>query len=569
MKAFELRDVWEKYRIKFLAGGDISWEEVYVLQGISLSVEQGEVVGIIGHNGAGKSTLLKLIAGMLLPDKGGVEVTGKVSALMELGAGFNPEFTGRENITMNARVYGIRDEEINTIAEKIIDFAGLGRFIDAPIKYYSQGMYMRLAFSLAIFVEPEILLIDDILAVGDEDSHRKCTQRIFEMKKSGKTIVVVSHDMTMIRNLCDRIILLENGKIVKEGKPDKVIARYLESTGNKDGMAAAEQDKLRLVFNNGKVMISYEDVYLTRGDGGYFSYFDGDVGVWTSSLTLSWNVKKISAQEIIAEGSFPGNPPAQIWKIRLEKNSVLVDIETKSEHFKDAHVDLMIPNNFQEWFSLQAQGEFPGFLHKSTWQDAAIGVQDDDVVGLRASKEFSSTPGIIVRMKNRGSRFKLFNTGYLQESRVIQLVPPLHGSISFEFEIIPVAEEFNTMVGILKSEFSRVKQFESEKQKILRTISSEDAKLFADVEQKVFRLFYRENEITKAEGLYVSLLLNNVWYTSGAAQWAVEREHDSLVVRLNWPQLKCSQVWKMYFRGQALVWDVVSDGDGSLVFSSV
>ncbi|PIQ88105.1 MAG: hypothetical protein COV73_00580, partial [Candidatus Omnitrophica bacterium CG11_big_fil_rev_8_21_14_0_20_43_6] len=202
MRAVIVENLCEKYRIKFITEGKVSWEEIWALQDINLNINQGEVVGIIGHNGAGKTTFLRLLAGMLVPDKGEVNVQGKVTAIMELGAGLNPEFTGRENIILNARVYGIEEEILKQKIDEIIIFSNLGKFIDAPIKYYSQGMYMRLAFALAIFAEPDILLIDDILAVGDEEAQQKCKRKIVELKEAGKTIILVSHDMGMINKLC-------------------------------------------------------------------------------------------------------------------------------------------------------------------------------------------------------------------------------------------------------------------------------------------------------------------------------------------------------------------------------
>jgi len=229
-------NLWEKYRIKFVISGKVTWEEVWALQDVSLQADRGDVIGIIGQNGAGKTTLLRLIAGMLIPDRGRINVDGKVSALMELGAGFNPEFTGRENIALNARAYGIAEDAINRKMEEIISFSGLGKFVDAPIKYYSQGMYMRLAFSLAIFSDPDILLIDDILAVGDEEAQQNCIRKIHELKDSGKTIVVVSHDMHMISKLCNKAVLLEKGKILK-GRPKTLCRTTLKPQGIKKGSA--------------------------------------------------------------------------------------------------------------------------------------------------------------------------------------------------------------------------------------------------------------------------------------------------------------------------------------------
>lgn len=239
MSAIEFNHVWEKYRIKFVRAGKVSWAEVCALEEVCLKIDKGEILGVIGPNGAGKTTLLKLIAGMLVADRGEVDVEGKVSALMELGAGFNLEFTGRENIALNARLYGLDEKTLNTRMDRIIAFAGLGKFIDAPIRYYSQGMYLRLAFALAIFVEPDILLIDDILAVGDENTQRKCLKKIAELKEAEKTIILVSHNMQMVSRLCNRAILLEKGKIIQEGLPAKVIPYYLKTAKEKRGTAVS------------------------------------------------------------------------------------------------------------------------------------------------------------------------------------------------------------------------------------------------------------------------------------------------------------------------------------------
>lgn len=294
MKIIEFNNVWEKYRIKFVKHKKIFWEEIWALRGVSFTVNKGEVLGIVGENGAGKTTLLKLIAGMFVPDKGKVAVRGKVSVLMELGAGFNPEFTGRENIILNARIYGLDAEKVEQQMEKIIEFADIGKFIDAPVKYYSQGMYTRLAFALAIFVEPDVLLIDDILSVGDADAQKKCINKIFELKESGKTIILVSHDMQMIGRLCNRVILLDKGKIIDSGNASGVVYRYLETVGDKSGMAVLEKDKLRVVFNNGKITFSYAGVPLTKEIGGYVSYFVHSFGIWFSSPNLFCKITVLS-----------------------------------------------------------------------------------------------------------------------------------------------------------------------------------------------------------------------------------------------------------------------------------
>ena len=205
-----------------------------VLKGVTLEIEKGEVVGLVGHNGCGKSTLLKLMTKIIYPDKGKIEINGKISSLLELGAGFHPDMTGRENIYTNASIFGLTKKEIDARLDDIIEFSELEEFIDSPVRTYSSGMYMRLAFSVAINVDADILLIDEILAVGDARFQAKCFNKMLELKKSGITIVIVSHDLGSIERLCNRAIWIENGKIRDEGIPHDIVAEYLDDIMNKD-----------------------------------------------------------------------------------------------------------------------------------------------------------------------------------------------------------------------------------------------------------------------------------------------------------------------------------------------
>ncbi len=204
-------------------------EKVHALRDVSFSIKKGESVGVIGKNGAGKSTLLKLIAGVSFPTTGNVGVSGKVAPLIELGAGFHPELTGEENIYLNGVILGLKESYIKKKLGEIIDFAEISEFIDMPIKYYSSGMYMRLAFSIAVFVEPEILLLDEILAVGDLEFQNKCLRKMAEFKKKGTTIVFVSHSMEAVQDFCERVIYLKEGKIMFDGNVQQGVKMYLES----------------------------------------------------------------------------------------------------------------------------------------------------------------------------------------------------------------------------------------------------------------------------------------------------------------------------------------------------
>ncbi len=204
-------------------------EHLEVLKDINLSIDKSEVFGLIGSNGSGKSTILKLIAGIYKPDRGRVTVNGRVSTLIEVGAGFHPEFTGRENVFINGIILGLPKKEIKKRFDDIVAFAEIEDFIDAPVRTYSTGMYMRLGFSVAINVDPDILLIDEVLAVGDESFQKKCTDKIMEFKNKGKTMVIVSHSMAMIKNLCDDAVLVRHGGLFKGKDLDETIGAYQSS----------------------------------------------------------------------------------------------------------------------------------------------------------------------------------------------------------------------------------------------------------------------------------------------------------------------------------------------------
>jgi len=200
---------------------------------VTFVISKGETVGLIGRNGSGKSTILKIVAGVYAPSEGQVKVRGTIAPLIELGAGFHHELTGRENILLNGLLLGLTRRQVREREESIIEFAELGDFIDSPVKQYSSGMYMRLAFSVAAEVDPDILIIDEILGVGDAGFQEKCFDRIERFRRAGKTILFVSHSMDNVRKLCDRVLLLHAGRLVADGSSDRVIALYEEILGNR------------------------------------------------------------------------------------------------------------------------------------------------------------------------------------------------------------------------------------------------------------------------------------------------------------------------------------------------
>ena len=248
MHAIEIQDLTKKFRIyadqgqslkeKLLSKKRRKYEERTVLDGISLTVEPGEAIGLVGKNGSGKSTLLKLMSRILYPDGGSVKLNGRVSSLIELGAGFHPDMTGRENIFTNASIFGLTHKEIEARMDEIIEFSEMQEFIDNPVRTYSSGMYMRLAFSVAIHVGADILLIDEILAVGDAAFQAKCFERLMEIKAAGTTVVIVSHSMAQLERICDRTVWIDSGKIRMEGPPNDVHPAYLDFMGQRRQLSA-------------------------------------------------------------------------------------------------------------------------------------------------------------------------------------------------------------------------------------------------------------------------------------------------------------------------------------------
>jgi lipopolysaccharide transport system ATP-binding protein len=200
----------------------------WALKGVSFSVNRGEIVGVIGPNGAGKSTLLKILSRITRPSSGYAELFGRVGSLIEVGTGFHPELTGRENMYLNGTILGMRTREIDERFDEIVDFAGVEKFIDTPVKYYSSGMKVRLGFSVAAHLQPEILLVDEVLAVGDVAFQQKCLGKMEDVAQGGRTVLLVSHNLTTIENLCQRSILIDHGKIVEDGPSSQVIQKYLD-----------------------------------------------------------------------------------------------------------------------------------------------------------------------------------------------------------------------------------------------------------------------------------------------------------------------------------------------------
>lgn len=261
----DLQSWWARFRgredpnirITSDVGPGLDGEWFWALRDISFDVQQGEVLGIIGRNGAGKTTLLKILSQVTTPTKGVAKIKGRVASLLEIGTGFHPELTGRENIYLNGAILGMTKAEIERKFDEIVDFSGLEKFIDTPVKRYSSGMHVRLAFAVAAHLEPEILLVDEVLAVGDVEFQKKCLGKMEDVARGGRTILFVSHNMGAIRNLCERVLLIKDSRIDLDADTDSVIAQYLDQNIVKGTSASAAEIEGRM-----EGQIRYKNPYL-------------------------------------------------------------------------------------------------------------------------------------------------------------------------------------------------------------------------------------------------------------------------------------------------------------------
>lgn len=231
-----VRDLWEVFRVyhsrpmgikeRLTRSQKLVYEDFWALKGVSFNVEPGSSLAVLGPNGSGKSTLLKCLAGTLTPDRGSVELGGKVAGLLELGAGFHPDLTGKENIYLNGSILGMKRSEIDALYDDIVDFSGVGHFIDNPVRNFSSGMYVRLGFAIAIQVDPDVLLLDEILAVGDAAFQAKCFEKLNETRRRGRTLLLVTHDTQSAMRMCERAILLDQGRVLAEGSSQEIVSLY-------------------------------------------------------------------------------------------------------------------------------------------------------------------------------------------------------------------------------------------------------------------------------------------------------------------------------------------------------
>lgn len=300
-------------------------EEFWALKGVNFNIKKGEVVGVIGNNGAGKSTLLKILSQITPPTEGEIILRGKVGSLLEVGTGFHPELTGRENIFLNGAILGMERKEISEKFDKIVEFSGVEKFLDTPVKYYSSGMYVRLAFSVAAHMEPDILLVDEVLAVGDAEFQKKCLGKMNEItQQDGRTILFVSHNMVAIQNLCQKTVLMEGGRVKMYDYTDKVIEYYLNKSYSEDS-APISSRKDRTGDNRLKI----KDYKLLNKSGEKTSSF---ISGEDCELWIEYEIKDPGLKEVdvsIGIDSLPSSHRVALISSQVTKKKIKIDPKNK------------------------------------------------------------------------------------------------------------------------------------------------------------------------------------------------------------------------------------------------
>lgn len=556
MAIIQFKDVWEMYRIKFIIDKNVSWDNFWALKGVSFDLERGETLGIIGENGAGKSTILKLIAGMLKPDRGEIKIKDKVSGLLELGAGFQPELTGKENVYLNAGLFGLSQRQIDEKYEEIASFADIGKFIYAPVKCYSQGMFVRLAFAIAIHVGPDILLIDDTLSVGDEHFQRKCIKKIFELKEQNKTIVFVTHDMNMLRRLCKRALCLKEGRIVKDGLTDEVIPLYTQMAGTKEGIGILERKPLTLIFNNGRLFLNWQDKLLTSNSGGCAIFFIGNR--WYSSLQADWEIRKESENKLLAIGKLYQLALIQIWRLELISDYEIrwdIDLELQEPvDIQEGCTNIMLVNEYAQWFSNLEKGVFPVIDDKNkNWQALLEGNILRKCIGVKATEKFGNKfPSLVFEQSNYfyQSQTQIFNTDYLSNCRVLQ-----YKTLGLQNYSTTQANRLGYFSGRIIINMPDIDNYLTN---IYEDSVLYNGKLRLTFDKGCAILYYDSINLTKPSHMNTSIYANKRWFFSNLAQWEVKKESkDKLVAKGRWQDFPIVQIWEIEMTSESsFLWKI-------------
>lgn len=508
------------------------------LKNIDLRVEPGESVGIIGRNGSGKSTLLKLIAGVTLPTHGEVTVRGRVASLLELGAGFHPMLTGRENVYLNAGLLGMRRAQVEEVFERIIEFSGIRDFIDQPVETYSSGMYVRLAFSVAVHTNPDIFLVDEVLSVGDEEFQRKCRRRIGELREQKKTIVFVSHDLGIVNSLCERVILLNRGEMIDRGSVQKTFEFYLRQIGQEQGIHTLHDGALETVLCDGRLSLFHGGQELSAPGG--FTVRMESMGQAHFPTDADWRVTERSATFCRARGRFSKLPVTLIYELSQKEGKLRWDISLDCEREVSLPVISAcsyLDTAYTQWLYGDLSGVFPELLPSDTSWTIMVTSEQTALEAAALTAGQDSFPPVVFRIVpgERPCRTWWANTEYIANSRL------------FEASIRLPQHEATYSKG-QHSLFTFELDTDAPHDRVQRQVRSrriiESGPVSARFELGQIRIAYEGRELTRFLHCYTSMLIEHLWNDSHSLQWGAERpEGDGIVLEGESRRFPLRQEW--------------------------
>jgi ABC-type polysaccharide/polyol phosphate transport system ATPase subunit len=489
------------------------------LHDISFTVGPGESLGIIGRNGSGKSTLLSLLAGVTLPSEGRVAVNGRVASLLELGAGFHPVLTGRENVYLNAGLLGMRHAQTDAVFDDIVRFSGIGAFIDQPVETYSSGMYVRIGFSVAVHSNPDIFLVDEVLSVGDEEFQRRCRAKIGELREQGKTIVFVSHDLSVVNTLCERVILLSDGRMVQRETPQKTISFYLRQVGAEKGLHVFSRGEEEAIQCDGRVSL-YHKGNETTSSGGITMDL-GSLGQYHNASMADWTVTDKRASGCTACGRMTRLPVSLIWDMDFDERGRVV-WEAALECERDVQVqgisaNVHLPVAYDRWLYGDFGGAFPDILPSDMRPSLVAAPEMRSCEAAALPQEGVPLSPLVFHLQPQNPNFSLnwYNTEYLRYSRLLLCVAvfPEHACTFgpgrhplLRLEIDPNVER-----GSVEAQLRSGQTVES-------------GALVARFEHGCLRLFHEGVELTHHMNVYSSMLIEHLWNDSHSLQWGGVQE---------------------------------------------
>jgi ABC-type polysaccharide/polyol phosphate transport system ATPase subunit len=410
--------------LRLLTFRGLGYRDVVALKDVSFEVERGEAFGVIGNNGSGKSTLLRMLAGVTVPTSGEVRVNGTVASMLELGAGFHPDLTGRENVWLSGALIGLSRSRIRSKFDEIVAFAEIEPFIDQPLFTYSSGMQVRLGFAVSIAHDPDVLILDEVLAVGDQGFRDKSHAAILDFRKRGKTIILVSHDLHEVVGFCGRALLLNEGSPVLVDEASKVVPFYVQTAGAKGGQQYVNAGRLSLAFSSGRLLLFRDGIPLTQFFGFYFSVFIARN--WFDSVQANWHFTHESPSGFVAEGTFSTLPLTAVLETEVRSESevrvVLRGRVTEPVSVDQYHASLLVQPRYARWGAGPEEGTFPPIdVASHEW----VHVNHRPLRGRRLEvRAAGELPGVALISDTGDFAPTVLNTDHAANARVLQFLAP-------------------------------------------------------------------------------------------------------------------------------------------------